>query len=511
MTEQPKHRDPDCLIRSVATFIDEQSLIAPGAAVVVGVSGGADSVALLAILVELAARAEQGYALTAAHLHHGLRESADADEAFVRELADRWRIPLISERWDVSARAEAAGEGLEAAGRRLRYEFLTEVSARVGAACVAVGHHADDNVETVLHRIIRGTHLHGLAGIRPARRLAGSQVMLVRPLLRARRAEIERYCRRAGIAWRTDPTNAEVRFRRNFIRHELLVLLRDRLNPRADEAILRLAEAAADADAYLTAQAEELLNSAKAGGNSTDQAEGPTGRKHGPPGPLLLDCDLLGSQPPVIQTCAMRIALERIGVPMRTVDAAKLSELAGLLVADGQQTVPLPGGYLARRRGGNLAIEPPQPNRPPLQVEQVDLKCPGQTTLADGRTVSCQAGPLDKQAFEAHCRGRADGVELLDADKVRGRLTCRHRREGDSFFPLGSPGRQSVGDFLTNVKAPHDHRDRALCICDEAGLVYLAPYRIDDRVKVTAATKRVLRIQVHVQPPGESPATRIRR
>jgi len=225
----------------------------------------------------------------------------------------------------------------------------------------------------------------------------------------------------------------------------------------------------------------------------------------------LLDCDLLGNQPRVIQTCALRIALEAIGVPLRTVDAEKLNELAGLLVADGRGTVPLPGGYLGRRRGSNLAIEPPQPNRPPLQVEQLDLKCPGQTTLADGRTVSCRADPLDKQAFEAHCRARADGVELLDADKVRGRLTCRHRREGDSFYPLGSPGRQSVSDFLTNVKAPHEHRDRALCICDEEGPVYLAPYRIDDRVKVTAATKRILRIQVHAQPPGESPATRIRR
>ena len=485
MTEQAKHREADGLVRSVATFIDEQSLIAPRAGVVVGVSGGADSVALLAILRELAADAARGYSLTAAHLHHGLRDSADADEAFVKELADRWRIPLVSERRDVSAGAESAGEGIEAAGRRLRYEFLGEVAAGAGAACVAVGHHADDNVETVLHRLIRGTHLHGLAGIRPSRRLGASDVMLVRPLLRVRRAEIERYCRQADIAWRTDPTNAEVRFRRNFIRHELLGLLRERLNPRADEAILRLAEAAADADAYLTAQANKVLDVA---GEPAD----------GAPGALSLDCGLLGSQPHVIQTCAMRIALEAIGVPMRTVDAEKLNELAELLAGADRQAVPLPGGYLARRRGDNLILEPPRPSAPPLQAEQVELNCPGQTTLADGRIVSCRVEPLDRRAFEAHCRARPAGVELIDADKVRGPLTCRSRREGDSFLPLGSPGRQSVGEFLTNVKAPHGHRDRALCICDEAGLVYLAPYRIDDRVKVTGATKRMLRIQVDI-------------
>ncbi|MBL7134571.1 MAG: tRNA lysidine(34) synthetase TilS [Phycisphaerae bacterium] len=497
MTEQAKHREADGLVRSVATFIDEQSLIAPGAGVVVGVSGGADSVALLAILRELAVRADRGYALTAAHLHHGLRESADADEAFVRDLAGEWRrIRLISERRDVPAAAQAAGEGIEAAARRLRYEFLAEAAVKAGAACVAVGHHADDNAETVLHRIIRGTHLHGLAGIRPARRLGGSPVMLVRPLLRVRRAEIERYCRRAGIAWRMDPTNTEARFRRNFIRHELLGLLRDRLNPRADEAILRLAEAAADADAYLTAQADEVLSRAR------EPADGPAGGPQGPPGALLLDCGLLGDQPPVIQTCAMRIALETIGVPMRTVDAEKLGELAELLGGD-RQAVPLPGGYLARRRAGNLVLEPPRQNGPALQAEPVELTCPGQITLADGRTVSCRIEPPDKQAFEAHCRARTAGVELLDADKVRGRLICRHRCDGDSFFPLGSPGRQPVSKFLTNVKAPQEDRDRALCICDEVGIVCLAPYRIDDRVKVTAATRRILRLHVDVRPAGE--------
>jgi len=480
MRQRATHREADRLVAVIAAFIDEQSLIAPGAGVVVGVSGGADSVALLAVLRELAAQAQRSYRLTAAHLHHGLRESADADEAFVRDLAGRWRIRLISERRDVSARGEAAGEGIEAAARRVRYEFLTEAAGQVGAACVAVGHHADDNVETVLHRIVRGTHIHGLAGIRPARPLAGSEMMLVRPLLRCRRAQIEDYCRRAGIEWRTDPTNAETNFRRNFIRHELLGVLRDRLNSRADEAILRLAEAAASADAYLTIQAEQILKDAE---------------RQGPPGTLSLDCEVLAGEPHVIQTCAFRIALEHLGVPLGRLDTEKMAELTEVLRPDGPPALLLPGPSGARRLGGVVTFELPRASAPPPQMEAVELQCPGQTLLDDGRTVSCHIEAMDHRAFEAHCRAPRAGVELLDADKVRGRLICRARRAGDGFVPLGSPGRQSVGDFLTNVKAPREHRGRVLCICDEAGLVYLAPYRIDDRVKVTVATKRILRIQ----------------
>ena len=176
-------RQNNCLTESVARFIDARRLIEPAGGVVVAVSGGCDSVALLAVLRELADRPGCKWQLTVAHLNHGLRKEADADAEFVAELADKWHMACVVERVDVAAEARRTGRGIEEAGRSLRYDFLSATAAKLAAACVAVGHHADDNVETVLSRILRGTHLRGLAGMPAIRKLQGCDIMLIRPLL----------------------------------------------------------------------------------------------------------------------------------------------------------------------------------------------------------------------------------------------------------------------------------------------------------------------------------------
>jgi len=162
----------------------------------------------------------------------------------------------------------------------------------------------------------------------------------------------------------------------------------------------------------------------------------------------------------------------------------------------------LPGGYVARRRGDELIIESEEPRAATEDSpEAVVLSCPGRTLLRDGRVVACSVGPFDAAAFARHCRDRPDGVELLDADRLSGQLLCRSRRDGDMLRPLGSAGRQSVGDFLTNLKLPDHRRRSVLCVCDDLGIVYLACLRIDDRVKVTGQTRRVMRIAI--EPPGQ--------
>jgi tRNA(Ile)-lysidine synthase len=476
----------DPFVQSIAAAIDAGGLIPPRATVVVGVSGGADSVALLAALRELSGRPGRQYTLVVAHLNHGLRAQADQDERFVAELAERWRLPCEIHRSSVAAESRRRGQGIEQTGRRLRYDFLRQVAQRHGAACVAVGHHADDQVETVLFRLFRGSHLRGLAGMMASRSLGGG-VLLIRPLLAIRRAEAGAYCRRIGLTWREDASNADTAYRRNFIRNELLPFLRDRLNPQVDQAIRHLAATAAETEEQLRCLGEAALARAR------KKSAGPH------QGQILLDLSALEAETPLIRRYAIRIALERMGVPMRAVTAEHLHQLETMASAGQPAAMDLPDGWLARVEGGTMVIAGPSAVGKPDGIASwpaVDLACPGRTVLPDGRAIVCERAPLDRQAFQAHCRSGRHDVEWLDADAVQGALVCRPRQRGDAFWPLGCDGRRKVGKLLTDLKLPRALRRFVLCIQDQAGIVLCLPVRIDDRVKITDGTKNVLRIGV---------------
>jgi len=472
--------NPDRFVEDVARFIDERKLLAADAVIVAGVSGGADSVAMLAVLRELAGREGRRWRITVAHLDHGLRPESAEDAAFVRQLAERWDLPCVIDRRDTLSEAERGGCGIEEAARELRYAFLADAARSLGAGYVAVGHNRDDNVETVLHRIVRGTHLRGLGGIAERRELGCSGVVVVRPLLACTRESVERFCRSRELAWRDDRTNAETSFRRNFIRHELLPLLRERLNLRSDEALLRLAEGARETEAFLARCAEQALRQAGL------QVQ---------PGRAVLDASVLADEPLVLSACALREAMASAGVPMKAVGRERIRQVAELLQAP-SGAVALPEGFVARREGARLVITREVQNTPSAGEESVPLNCPGRTALPDGRVVACYFEPFDAALLEAHRSSPAPGCELLDAGRTRPPLCCRPRRDGDSFVPLGAPGTRSVSDFLTDLKLTSSRRAQVRCICDELGIVYVAPLRIENRVRLTDSTRWVLRVTI---------------
>ena len=485
MTDTQAAADP--LVRAVADLIDQRHLIAPRGGVVVGVSGGADSVALLAALASLAHLPDRRWRLVVAHLDHMIRRDSEKDAQFVRQLADFLDLPCEVQRLDVKAHARRLGQGLEQAGRLLRYRFLAEQARRHDCQTVAVAHHADDNVETILYRIVRGTHLRGLGGIPLSRPLESGGPMLVRPLLHCTRAQIEAFCRRVRLNWRTDRTNRDTRVRRNFIRHHLLPLLRRKLNPRADEALLRLAGAAQRAESYLSAQARELLEEA---------------RIELGPQRVVLDWSVLASAQPVIRAHALRAALEDAGLPLRDFTAEHLAQLNAMAASPAETSMTLPGDFQARCQAGQMVIE--RSAQPDVAPQAVTLLCPGHTPLDDGRWITINMEPYAPAHLE-QAPSLPPGTELIDADQIRGALLARPRQAGDRFEPLGSPGSASVSDFLTNLKLPDDQRRQAVCILDDLGLVYLAPLRIDQRVRLSARTRRVLRVSL-TQPPADEPA-----
>ncbi len=239
-------RHPD-LIDHVAQMLTEHQLILPGARVVVGVSGGADSIVLLHLLHRL--RSRWDLALHVAHLDHGLRPDAGQDAVFVERVATDWQIPCTIERCDVSARCQQAGWSLEDGARRIRYQMFLEVAKRHSATHIALAHTADDQAETVLMRLLRGTGLLGLGAIPMKRQMQG--VWLVRPLLQAWRRDLLAYVEGEHLPYREDSTNNDTRFVRNRIRHELLPLLERDYNPNIKGTLTQLAEQSGCDYAYL--------------------------------------------------------------------------------------------------------------------------------------------------------------------------------------------------------------------------------------------------------------------
>ena len=315
--------------------------------VVAAVSGGPDSVALLHAL--LAARESSAFfPVTIAHLNHQLRGAeSDADEVFTADLHARLTaagVPALGlrlHRIDVARTAHAAGANLEATARRVRYEWLTEIAREVGARWVATGHTADDQAETVLHRLLRGTGLQGLRGIAVRRELAPG-VGVVRPLLQITRAEIILYLNGLGQSFREDSTNRDPSFTRNRIRAELLPQLAAQYNPAVSLVLARLAE-----------QAEEVYRDEEtAAASLLTVAELPRAGAM-----LVFDRVRLAAAPRRLTRCALRLAWTREGWPLDPMTYDAWERLAGL-VYDGGAAVDLPGRIRGRVRGRVLQLDP---------------------------------------------------------------------------------------------------------------------------------------------------------
>ena len=323
-----------------------------GARVVVAVSGGADSTALLLAFHELSEAGRLDLGVTAAHLDHGLRgEEAERDARWVAAQARALGLAVVVGRRDVGALSEQSGDNLEQAARRARYEFLEAVARDLGAWAVAAAHTSDDQAETTLLRLMRGSGAEGLAGMRPERALSeGGGVRLVRPLLAwARRADTEKYCRARRVEFRADAMNEDERFARVRVRRRLLPLM-ETFNPRVVEALARTSELLADDAAALDAAAAVLLEEAR---EVSDVADVEAGEGETEAAPLR--AEVLALAPAALRRRALRrwIACGRGG--LRRVEMAHVLAVERLLTGErGGRVAELPGGGRVERRRGRL-------------------------------------------------------------------------------------------------------------------------------------------------------------
>jgi tRNA(Ile)-lysidine synthase len=472
-----------------AQLLVDRRLLAHDETVVVGVSGGPDSVALLHLLHSLKGVGDWSLRLHVAHLNHQLRGAdADADAAFVESLARKLGLPVAIESVDVRAVARERGTSVEQAGRQCRFEFLERLCLKLDARTVAMAHHADDNAETILHRIIRGTGLRGLGGIRPVRPIRpGSDIRIIRPLLAFRRAQIMDYLTERGIESRVDATNHSSEFTRNRIRNIVLPLLREKFNPQVDEALLRLGEQARGADAYLSETSERLLESLVV---SHDDRQ------------LTLHADLLARKPQVMRAQVVRHALLRLGIGEQELTYGHLEAVANLAAGrEGNKTLDLPGGFRVSRRYARLVFEAATGAPVEPLADQMRVSMNGTTLLpAFGMEISAESIEANETLIDEHIRrqtgrGQANYEEWLDAAEVRPPLVARARKPGDRFLPLGMTGMKKLSDFFIDEKIDPALRDRSVVLCDQLGPIWLVPFRIDDRVRLHRGTQQILRLR----------------
>lgn len=465
----------------IFAFVRANDLLSPDKTVVVGVSGGADSICLMYSLHRL--RDQLPLGIHVAYLDHMLRGVESREEAaFVARQAADLGLGCSLDEADVSAFSRSYGVGLEEAGRLLRYGFLRDVAVRIGASCVATGHTRDDSVETVLMNVMRGAGIRGLRGLEPASRLplpldfavgpSQDAPTLVRPLLALSRRDTERYCGALGLDFRRDASNESPEFLRNRVRHELLPLLRG-MNAGVDDALLRLAAAAREDDDLLAKQTDELWERA---------AE--TAASH-----LYLSNRRFAAAAPSLQARLVMRAVEFLAGSTHHLTTAHIRAVVALSRAGGGKSVRVARGIEWRREGDRLlAFAPgadPATEDALMPVDPVELAIPGLTSVAGWRvsvvvTDSVAAVVGDTQ------------TAVLDAERVGPVLTVRRRRPGDRMQPLGMDGGKKLQDIMVDCRLPAMVRDRVPVVCAGEDIVWVVGCRLSERFKVTPGTRSFL-------------------
>ena len=471
------------LEQRVLQFIREQGLIEGEEVLLVGVSGGPDSVCLLHILSEL--HETLGVSLHIAHLDHMLRGAdSAADSRYVSDLAQRLGTPATVERRDVGAYQKEHRLSLEEAARKVRYDFYCDVAESIGAKRIALGHTKDDQVETILMHLVRGTGLAGLRGMQPITTWQGrgGTLLLVRPLLEVTRVEIEEYCRAHELKPRRDVSNYSPAFLRNRLRYELVPLL-ESYNRNISGALLRTARTAADDLSFL----EEHVSVAW----SQVVTEQPNG--------LLLNSEALLSLHPSLQRHLLRRVLGQILGELTDIQLIHIEKMMDALSKPAGRRLSLPRGLVFHVGYHTcLVARGDQDTCPftPLEGEH-RLNVPGDTVLT-GWSVRANITTIGRGAegFSERSIGvrRADRA-CLDLDESGTDLVVRGRKAGDRFQPLGMAELKKLQDFMVDSKIPRAWRDRVPLVCSPEGIVWVVGWRIAERVKVKDSTKRVLYLE----------------
>ncbi len=463
------------VLQKVRETVARYDMLKQGDTVLVGVSAGPDSVCLLYLLKEL--RQEYSLSLHIAHLHHGFRGSeADEDVRFVQAIGESLGIPVYVEHADIPAYLKKTGLSKQAGARKVRYEFFSKAAEETGAGRIALGHTADDQVETLLMRLLKGAGPHGLSGIPPVRD------KIIRPLIELTREEVMGFLSERGIRYRIDSSNLSKVYLRNKIRLDLIPYLTKEYNPNIMNTLMRNLTILRDEDTFLDEYIQRLYPEMVI--SRTEES-------------IILDAARLAPLAHPVQRRILRHAVGSIaGEEAGALSFRHIEDSLSLLERDKTGEVHLPHDLRVRREGETLSVclRPRIIQTPPYTY---DIAIPGDTLIPEaGMTIS--AVILDCPNYDkgdAVLEGKDRYKAWFDMDKFSLPLVVRSRRPGDHFCPRGMGGkRKKIKEYFIDLKVLRRDREIIPVLASAEGILWIIGHRTDERFKATPAAGKILQV-----------------
>lgn len=452
--------------RKFRETIDKYKMIEKGDHIVVGVSGGVDSMALIDLLVGI--QDEYGFNIYVAHVNHGVRgQDAKKDQAFVEDYAKKMDLPFHTIDVDMDGYAKENRITSEEAGRILRYGFFNEILDGVGGGKIAVAHNLNDQAETLIMRFLRGTGIDGLKGIEYRNQ------NIIRPILGITREELESYIEEENIEIREDMTNFQPIYTRNKIRLEIIPYIEKHFNPNIIRTLERTAALAEIDSSFLEKHSKKRYNSIV---QKEDEEE------------VNLNCKLFKQEDLSIQQRIIRKAILKVNGTLQGISEAQVSQVIDLFISGetGKQ-VDISNDMIARISYNDLIIKKEE-----KEIGKYDY------ILENGSYIEEIGYKIYTRMFElgeSEGLARLENARYFDADKIEGQLRVRNRKNGDRFIPFGMKGNKKIKDYFIDEKIPRSDRDRIPLIVDDNEILWVVGYRTSELYRVTGDTERILEIK----------------
>ena len=452
----------------IKAYVRKWGMLEKSDIVIAGISGGPDSICLLCVLIDLSR--EIGFQIAAVHVNHGLRGAeADADEAYVSRFCEERGIPLMVRHTDVRAIAAERKLSGEEAGREVRREAYEEAVRKYGGTRIALAHHMNDNAETLLLNMARGTGVRGMAGIRPV------NGPYIRPLLCVKRREIEQYLEENHIDYCIDRTNMEDIYTRNRIRNHIIPCLEEQINSRTVEHLEELAEQMGELSNYVERQAGKAyarcVRQVQASGTEMSVGE-----------ETVLDVERFQEEDPAIRPYVVRMLLSRAAKREKDIEAVHVRSVEALTQMQSGRKISLPYGLCAERRYGEVHI-----------YRETEKKNPARTGWSR-EDVSFRVFPCEKMPDSFP---QTPYTKWFDYDIIKNSVVIRNRQPGDYITIDDQGNTQKIKKFFINEKIPNRDRDHVLLVADGSHIMWIVGYRQDKSYQVSEQTRRILEIRIN--------------